>query len=185
MLQTWGGVYLAAAALLVAAGVPKVRDPLPLVRALRSVSLPAGRTGVRLLAVAEVAVGLLAVLRPSRPAALLVAAAYAVFTGFVLLALRRGGVLTSCGCFGRSDTPPTRVHVAVTAALALSAAAVAADPPSTPGWSDVGQLPLVVASAALVTGLAYVVLAVLPTATAAAARSGRPEAAAVPVAGGR
>jgi hypothetical protein len=184
MLQTWGAVYLAAAALLVAAGVPKVRDPLPLVRALRSVSLPAGRTSVRLLAAVEVAVGLLAVLRPSRPAAVLVAAAYALFTGFVLLALRRGGVLTSCGCFGRSDTPPTRVHVAVTAAFALAAAAVAADPPAS-GWSDVPQLPLLVGFAALVAALAYVVLAVLPTATAAAARSGRPAAGVVPAAAGR
>ena len=48
--------------------------------------------------------------------ALLVAASYAAFTAFVLLARSRGGVLASCGCFGRADTPPTTTHVVVTAA---------------------------------------------------------------------
>ena len=48
--------YAAAAVLLAVAGVPKVRDPGDLVRAVRSVGMPFGRGAVRGFAVAEVAV---------------------------------------------------------------------------------------------------------------------------------
>jgi uncharacterized protein YjeT (DUF2065 family) len=53
-----------------------------------------------------------------------------VRTGAVVLA--RGGPLASCGCFGRPDTPATRLHVIVNIALAASSAAVAAT--VNPGW---------------------------------------------------
>ncbi|HEX8971047.1 hypothetical protein, partial [Oryzihumus sp.] len=64
------GPYLAACGLLVAAGLPKLRDPLPLVRALRSVGLPIGATigrasaTTRALAAAEVVLGIAAIARP-------------------------------------------------------------------------------------------------------------------------
>ena len=70
---------------------------------------------MRLLALGEAALGLAAVLVGGRLTALLVAGSYAAFTAFVLLARARGGVLASCGCFGRADTPPTTTHVVVTA----------------------------------------------------------------------
>ena len=164
-MDALAGPYLASAALLVAAGGAKLIDPLPLVRALRSARLPAPRLAVRTAAAAEVLVGAAAVLLGSRSAAVAVALSYAVFTGFVLLARRRGGVLASCGCFGRADTPPTTTHVVVTGALALVAGAVAVRPLGTLGdllaAQPLGGLGLLVASAAVAV-TAYLVLALLP-----------------------
>jgi hypothetical protein len=168
------GPFLAAAALLVLAGLPKVADPSSLVLALRSVGLPARPVLGRLLAAGEIAVGCVALVAPGRVSGVLVAAAYLVFTAFVGLALSRGGVLASCGCFGRPDTPPTRSHLAVTAGLAAAGGAMAWAPPQSV-WSTAAQQPATFATlvgfAALVAGLAYLALAVLPTVTPAAVRS--------------
>ena len=164
--------FLAASALLVGAGVPKLGDPMPLVRALRSTGLPAGRALVRVVAAAEVALGLWAIARPGALNAALVCAAYLVFTGFVALALKRGGVLGSCGCFGKADTPPTRSHLAVTGGLAVLAGAVALAPGRC-AWTTEAPAALVgtLALAGLLTFLAWQALAVLPTVTPAAVRS--------------
>lgn len=174
-MDAWAGPFLAAATLLVLAGLAKLRDPLPLVRALRSVGLRVRPPIVRAGALLETAVGLAAVGTGSRPAAVAVAVSYAAFTGFVLVALRRGGVLASCGCFGRQDTSPTRTHAALTGALALVAAAVAVRPlGDLPGLlARTPDLALVATTAALSTVL-YVALAVLPLLTAA--RTVRPAA---------
>lgn len=153
------GPVHAAAALLVVAGAQKARDPQPLVRAGRSVGLPVPRAAVRCAALAELAVGLAALVDGSRPSAVAVAVSYAAFTGFVLLARARGGVLASCGCFGRADTPPTVLHAVVTGALAVAAATGA------PGPVPIGAAALVTTVAVAVT--AYVALAVLPTVRAA------------------
>jgi uncharacterized membrane protein HdeD (DUF308 family) len=175
MWQLLAAPYLAAAALLVVAGGPKVVDPLPLVRALRSAGLPAGRGLVRAFAVSEVVIGALALVQPGRVPAALVALAYAAFTAFVGLALARGGVLESCGCFGKADTPPTRAHLAVTAALAVAAGALAAFPPQGPVWTPAAltapATAVLLGFAALLAVLAHAVMAVLPLATPAAARS--------------
>ena len=164
-MDALAGPYLAAAALLVAAGGSKLIDPLSLVRALRSAGLPASVALVRVLSAAEVLIGLAAIVTGSRAAAVLVALSYAAFTGFVLLALSRGGVLASCGCFGKDDTSPTRTHVAVTAGLALVAAAVAVRPlgalPDLLRAQPGAGVPLLVATAA-VAATAYLVLALLP-----------------------
>lgn len=166
--------FLAAAALLVAAGVPKLGDPGSLVRAIRSVGLPATRASARAVAGAEVVVGLWALARPGALSAGLVAAAYGVFTAFVLVALSRGGVLGSCGCFGKPDTPPTRTHAAITTGLALVAAGVAAAPPAE-GWlgTPLAWTVGVTGTGALVAFLLWIALAVLPTVTPAAVRSTR------------
>ena len=170
MWDVLAGPFLAAGALLVAGGLPKLRDPLPLVRALRSARLPAGGPFVRGLAAAEVALGVAAVLAPGRVTAALVAAAYLLFSAFVALARHRGGVLGSCGCFGRPDTPATGAHLVLTAALAATAAAVALSPATA--WSGQAPAPtaLLLGFAGLLAALAYLVLAVLPTTTVAAVR---------------
>ena len=162
------GPVLAACALLVLAGFQKVIDPAPLVRATRSVGLGVPGLAVRLGALGEIGLGLWAALTGSRPALLLVAASYAAFTGFVLLARRRGGVLASCGCFGKADMPPTRTHAAVTGAFALlaGASAVGADLGGSGAGTGVlvgggAAVPLLFASVALAAA-AYAVLAVLP-----------------------
>ncbi len=164
-MDALAGPYLASAALLVAAGGAKTVDPLPLVRALRSAGLPAPVLLVRAGAAAELLLGVLAAATGARPAAAAVAVSYAAFTGFVLLALVRGGVLASCGCFGKADTQPTRTHVAVTAALGAVAAAVAVRPTGPLPDLLAGQpghgVPLLVVTAAVAV-TAYLVLALLP-----------------------
>lgn len=148
------GPVHAAAGLLVLAGALKAVDPLPLVRATRSAGLRVSRHAVRAVAVLEVVIGLAALLDGSRASALAVAASYAVFTGFVLLARARGGVLASCGCFGKADLRPTRTHAVLTAGLAAAAATGAP-----------GAVPLAAASLVTTAAVAvccYLVLAVLP-----------------------
>jgi hypothetical protein len=165
------GPFLAAAGLLVVAGVPKVVDPLPLVRALRGAGVPVHRQLVRGFAVAEVALGAWALLAPGRYAAGLVAAAYLVFTAFVARVLTRGGVLGSCGCFGKPDTPATATHLALTALAAVTALAVALDPPSAAWAVDDGATVTTAALAVVIGFLAWQVMAVLPTTSPAAIRT--------------
>ena len=175
---TWTALavpYAAAAVLLVLAGAPKVRDPGDLVRAVRSVGMPVGRGAVRAFAVAEVVVGVAALLVPGPVTAGLLATTYAGFTAFVVRALSRGGVLSSCGCFGKADTPPTRAHAVVTGAAALVALAVVPAVPAEP-WAPVADLgPAAVAGlvslTALVAFLAWQVMAVLPSVDPRAVRS--------------
>lgn len=156
------GPFLAAGVLLVAAGMPKLVDPMPLVRAVRQTGLPAGRTSIRLVALAETGVGLYALIAPGRVSGLLTAMAYLVFTAFVARALARGGVLGSCGCFGKPDTPATRTHLVVTGAIVAVAGAVALDPPAGP-WALVDATTLTTgAFAGVIAFLAWTVLAILP-----------------------
>jgi hypothetical protein len=130
------GLYLIAAALLVAAGIAKAVRPDDTARALWAL-LPRGcapsqrrlRGAVRAGALAEAVLGLAALGVPRPLTAALVALSYAAFTVVVVYARARGGALATCGCFGRPDTPATRLHVAVNLALAGAAAAVAAGAP--------------------------------------------------------
>jgi hypothetical protein len=149
--------YLAAALLLVAAGAAKSVEPLSLVRALRSAGLrvraPLLARFVRVFAAVEALLGVAAAVHPTRPLALLVALSYAGFTLFVLRALRGGSPLASCGCFGKTDTPPTPGHAVVTGVLALSALLV--------GDNAALDLPVVLVSAVLAY-VTYLALAVLP-----------------------
>jgi len=171
MWDTAAGPFLAAAGLLVVAGVPKVADPLPLVRALRAAGMPVPRLLVRTMALAEVAIGGWALVAPGRAASGLVAAAYLVFTAFVARVLARGGVLASCGCFGKADTPATRTHLALTAAAMLVALWATLDPPERV-WSHVDAATVTtVGLGAVIAFLAWQVMAVLPTTTPAAVRT--------------
>jgi len=174
------GPFLAAAALLVAGGAGKARHPAPLQRALRALHLPASAHLVRAVALAELLVGLSALLLGGVVPALLVALSYAAFAGFVGLALVRGGVLASCGCFGRSDTPPTVPHLILTASFALVGAASLVSPPPSVG-EVLGTVSLLYGVALLlltaaITVLAYLVLAELPQLSARARRGMRTQA---------
>jgi hypothetical protein len=156
---------LAAAALLVVAGAPKVLRPLDTWRALRSVGVPAPVIAVRIGGLVEVAVGVLAILQGGLVADALVAASYVGFTGFVIVALRKGGVVASCGCVGRPDTPPTIAHVAVTALFAAAAGVAAGGGPSgVMTWHDTSTATAasVVGFAILLAWLAWLALAELP-----------------------
>jgi hypothetical protein len=164
-MPAWGGPLFAAAVLLILAAVPKIGYPDDTARALRTSGLPGNETLVRGLAVAELAIGAYALLIGDRVGAVLVAASYLGFSAFVLLARSRKGVVSSCGCFGKSDTPPTIAHVVVTMLLAGGAAAAAIAPVgSVFGLADE---PAQAVALLLLTGvcvaLAYLALAVLPT----------------------
>ncbi len=132
--------YLAATVLLGAAGVAKILRPGDTATALGAAGLPAGRTAVRAGAAAEVVVAVLAIAVPGPATGALVAAAYTAFAGFVVVALRRGWALASCGCFGRPDTPPTTAHAVLNLGAALSAVWWAAAWPGGGGLRHLGRL---------------------------------------------
>lgn len=175
MVPVLTGPVLVAAVLLAAAAPGKWRRPADTVTALRAVGLPGTWTLVRLLAVAEVLLAALVVLAPSAPVLALLALAYAGFGGFVLLALRAGTPLASCGCFGRPDTPPTRVHLAVVLTAAGAAAGAAAT--GSASLTELLAAPRVglplLAAVAVGSLLAWAALSLLPQLLAAA----RPQAA--------
>jgi hypothetical protein len=154
----------AAALLLIVAGVTKLRSPHPATRAARALGLPASPTLVRVLAVVEIAAGAGALLTGTTVARAVVGLLYAAFLAFVVVAIARNAPITSCGCFGADDTPPSLVHVAINAAGAAVAFVAAADGIEAP-------IDTVTESAA--HGIALTVGTVVLTALAAASMSGR------------
>ncbi len=126
------GPFAAFALLLALAGVAKAIAPLPTVRAMRSVSLPSSAALVRLLGAAEAVLAVVALVVAGPVPAALIAVSYASFAAFVRVAQLRGGAVSSCGCFGKPDTPPTGMHVLVNALAAAVAAAAAIWPARSP-----------------------------------------------------
>ena len=123
----WAGLGL-----LVAGGAPKTVAPYDTWRAVRSAGMPVPVTAVRALGAGEACLGVAALAGGDRRLLSAAACSYAAFTAFVLRARASGTPLSSCGCFGRDDTPATGTHAAVTAALAVALAAAAVSPPFTP-----------------------------------------------------
>ena len=162
------GPFAAFALLLAVAGVAKAIRPLPTVRALRSASLPARWSSaavVRFLGAAEAVLAVAALVVAGPVPAALVALSYIAFAAFVGYARARGGSISSCGCFGKPDTPPTAAHLAVNGVAALTAAAAALSPARSPlgelARSPGAGVPL--AALTLVTAaLAYLALAEWP-----------------------
>ncbi len=166
------GPFIVTTALLGAGAALKVARPATTARALGEMGLPGSPALVRVGAAAELAIATAAALDGSRPFAALVAASYLAFAAFVAAALRRGVPLSSCGCFGAEDTPPTAVHLGLNLAAAATAGAVAL------GLADGGGLAAVadmdaslllraafVLSTATATWFAYVALTQLPRLT--------------------
>jgi hypothetical protein len=122
------GPFAIAAALLALGGAAKAAQPSDTAHALGMLGLPGSRLFVRAGGVAELVIGVGALVYGLRIFAVLVAVSYTAFAGFVALALRRGAPISSCGCFGKADTPPSRLHMVVNVAAALVAAGLAIDP---------------------------------------------------------
>lgn len=122
------GPFTIAALLLAAGGIAKAVAPADTANALRVVRLAASPLFVRVGGAIEAIIGGFAIATADRIAALLVALSFMAFAGFVELALRRGAPIATCGCFGKADTPPSRVHVFVNLAGAIAALVVAIDP---------------------------------------------------------
>jgi hypothetical protein len=130
------GPYVASAALLGLAGVAKLVRPTDTAGALRAAGLTgkkwptaAQHAAVRVGAAIEVGVAAAALAAPGPMPAALVAASYGAFTVFVIMALQRDWPLSSCGCFGRPDTPPAYLHALLDGAAAAIALAWAVDGP--------------------------------------------------------
>jgi hypothetical protein len=155
--------YLTAAVLLVVAGWSKAVSPQSTVTAARGAGLPASASLVRLLAGAEVVIGVAGLGMDGAAPAALVAASYLGFALFLTRGLLRGD-LDSCGCFAGEEARPTWLHVALDALLALTAVTVAVADRPTSLWHVVAgrggwPVALLVAATALLT---YTILSGLP-----------------------
>ena len=131
------GVFFVACGLLLLAGIAKALRPDDTARALalllagkvpRVPSLALTRHAVRIGALFEAALGAFALLFPRPLTAALVATSYALFVCIVAYARRRGSALSTCGCFGRPDTPATGLHVILNVVFVAAALAVAIRP---------------------------------------------------------
>lgn len=122
------GPFAIAALLLVVGGALKVRRPGDTVRAMQGLKLPSSPMWVRILAAVEMLVGIGALGWGERVSAVGVAVSYAGFTAFVGLAIIRGAPIATCGCFGRDDTAPNLVHVALDVCAVAVSIVVVLDP---------------------------------------------------------
>lgn len=160
------GPLLVAALLLAGAGVVKAAHPHDTARALRRAGLPVGRgvAVVRIGALTEVVIGATAVLVSGPVPALAVAASYAAFAAFLAVALSRGWALSTCGCFGEPDTPPTALHLVLDVALAAGAglARTARRAPLAEAAAQPLRGVALVALSVVTAGLLFLVMARLP-----------------------
>jgi hypothetical protein len=153
------GPFAIAALLLFIGGTMKAIRPRDTAVAIELAGLPRSDAAVRVGGCIEAALGLLAVVAVSRPVAALVAISYVAFCAFVAVALSRGLPIASCGCFGKVETPPTWLHVGITAGASVAAIGMA---------FDVGASPLDAASDHGAGSVAFVALAALGTLAAIA-----------------
>jgi hypothetical protein len=128
--------YLAAAGLLVASALAKLRHPGPATEALVELHLPATRLLVRVVSLVELAAAVLMVAQPERGAPV-ACVLYVGFAVLVLVQLVRGST-RSCGCLGSAALPPTRLHALLNVALAGCCAFVRPDPLGAFGQPLVG-----------------------------------------------
>ena len=124
-MEALAGPFAIAAALLAAAGAAKVIDPSMTAGALRRAGLGVPDFVVRVAAFIELSVGAAALVVASSALAAAVAVSYLAFALFVTWALRTDRPVGTCGCFGKADTPPSAVHVAINLSLAGVAALIA------------------------------------------------------------
>jgi hypothetical protein len=121
-MSVLAGPFAIACALLAAGGALKAVRPGDTANALGAVGFRVPRTPARALVRAggafEALLGVAALMTGGPVLALLVGLSYVGFAGFVVLALRTGAPISSCGCFGKVDTPPSPVHVVVDTAFA-------------------------------------------------------------------
>lgn len=168
-MDTLTGPFAIAALVVAVGGAAKLLSPEPTADALAALGGPSNPLVARVLGAAEITLGASALAYGGPMLAALLAAAYAAFAAFVLVARRNGGV-ASCGCFGRSDTPPSLLHVGVNlvGAGVATVASLAGLPDLTDVLADqpaVG-VPFVLA---VLTGsfLVYALLTVVPEVIAA------------------
>jgi len=177
-MSVLAGPFTIATVVLALGGAFKALEAADTAHALGALGLPTSRTLVRAGGVLEAILAVGALVTGNPALAALVAASYALFAVVVAAALRSGKPISSCGCFGKVDTPPSALHVV----LNVAAAGVAAGAVFV-GASEI-NLPDVLADQPLLgipflllvavgVGLVFLALTALPK-TMAAARSVRP-----------
>ncbi|MEP6660424.1 MAG: MauE/DoxX family redox-associated membrane protein [Acidimicrobiales bacterium] len=115
------GPLLVGAVILVVAGAAKLLHPRETAVALRLSGLPASSLAVRLGALAEIGVAAGAIFTGAPVLCIAVGLSYMAFATFVAVALVRGLPLSSCGCLGEPDSPPTAAHVGLDLVFAAGA----------------------------------------------------------------
>lgn len=133
-MSVLAGPFAIACVLLAFGGAAKALAPGDTANALAAVKLPHARALVRIGGVVELCIAVGAIMTGAPVLAALVAASYLGFAVFVVMALRSGTPISSCGCFGKSDTPPSAVHVVidVLAVAVCVAVAIAGDTVALP-----------------------------------------------------
>jgi hypothetical protein len=127
-MTVMAGPFAIAAVLLAAGGAMKAYRPIDTANALRGVGLPGWPSLVRVGGLVEAAIGVAALVDGGPISAVLVALSYVAFLAFVVEALRRHAPIASCGCFGKVDTPPSRLHVGINVVAIAAAVTVALNP---------------------------------------------------------
>ncbi len=117
MMVALAGPFFMFAVLLVITGVPKLTRPEATARAISAIGLPAHRNLGRAVGVAEVFIGIAALLIGGSLAAAAVAVIYSGFAGFILIAMRSEKA-KSCGCFSDEVSPPNYIHLGIDIAAA-------------------------------------------------------------------
>jgi hypothetical protein len=161
-------IGLAAATLLIIAGVWKLLRPFPLEKMMSTFGISWTRLRTRAVATVEIGVGVSVLVVGGRTALFLAFLLYLGFTTLLSFALVRHLPLDDCGCFGSSEAPVGWAHPGTTALLGIALAGLVAvsgggvrEPPSmllALGWKGVP----VVISAGTLAVLCYGILAVLP-----------------------
>ncbi len=157
------GPFAATCVLLALAGASKVARPAPTVGALRAVRWPASFALVRWLGAFEIVVGVVAVVTGRPAPALVVALLHVAFAAFVAVALRAGSPVQSCGCFGETETPPSRAHLVTNLVLAGAAFAVAFGGGLPTLGDTLGDQPMAAVPFVILVGVAVQLLLVLLT----------------------
>jgi hypothetical protein len=119
------GPFAIAAVVLALGGALKALEPGDTAHALRTLRFPVGRTAVRVGGAAEALLATAALVSGLPVLVALVALSYAAFAVVVYVALRSGRPISSCGCFGKVDTPPSWAHIGIDVVSAGFAAAAA------------------------------------------------------------
>lgn len=107
------GPFFAAAGLLLVAGAAKLRRPDHTSSALAAAALPSRLIFVRGLGAAEVVIGGACLVAPGMASALALFGMYLIFAGFLTHLIAKKVAAASCGCLGRRETPPSRLHIAL------------------------------------------------------------------------
>ncbi len=164
-MSVLAALFAVAATVLVLGGALKAVRANDTVGALQALGVTVSPAVVRAGGLAEALLGATALAIGGRVIAGLVAVSYAGFATFVVVARSRGAPISSCGCLGRIDTPPTATHVVVNLVGAVVAGAVAVVPDASPVEVIDDQpflgVPFGLAVAAGV-GVVFLLLAALP-----------------------